>query len=213
MLLGTGGAMEWKIVPEKQIDSTYDITTGRKIDSRHQRPFANSCVILYYGYDITNVLSITKQLGFRPLLATSLFYFGADELADIQLKTCSRIFLNANVPPMKHRQRPYCWYISVMTSSDRNIFRFTGPLWVEAIGRRWFLRTKASDKELWCFLWSAFEQTVEQTIETLAIWNAIALIMATVMGFYRMLCVIRPVPFVVISQQLHSGWIISCLPV
>ena len=38
---------------------------------------------------------------------------------------------------------------------------------------------KASDAELWCFLWSAPEQTVEQTIETLMISDAIAIIMTS----------------------------------
>ena len=33
---------------------------------------------------------------------------------------------------------------------------------------------KANDAELWCFLWSATEQTVEQTIKTPVIWHAIA---------------------------------------
>ena len=42
---------------------------------------------------------------------------------------------------------------------------------------RWIPPTKASDTELWCFLCSALEQTAEQTIETLVIWDAIALIM------------------------------------
>ena len=37
--------------------------------------------------------------------------------------------------------------------------------------------TKASDAELWCFLLSAPEQTVELTFETPVIWDAIALIM------------------------------------
>ena len=32
--------------------------------------------------------------------------------------------------------------------------------------------TKASDGDLWCFLWSAPEQTMEHTIETPVIWNA-----------------------------------------
>ena len=32
--------------------------------------------------------------------------------------------------------------------------------------------TKASGAELWCFLWSAPEPTVEQTMETLVIWDA-----------------------------------------
>ena len=36
---------------------------------------------------------------------------------------------------------------------------------------------KASDAELWCFLWSVYEQTVKQIIETSVIWDAIALIM------------------------------------
>ena len=39
--------------------------------------------------------------------------------------------------------------------------------------------TKASDAELWCVLWSAPEQTVEQTIETPLIWDAISLIMTS----------------------------------
>ena len=70
----------------------------------------------------------------------------------------------------------------MMTSSNGNIFRVTGPLWGENNGHRWIPLTKASDAELWCFLWSAPEQTVEQTIETPVIWDAIALIMTSVMN-------------------------------
>ena len=44
---------------------------------------------------------------------------------------------------------------------------------------RWTSLTKASGAELWCFLWPAPEQTVEQTIETLMNWYAIALIMTS----------------------------------
>ena len=43
--------------------------------------------------------------------------------------------------------------------------------------------TKDSDAELWCFRWSATKQTVEQTFETPMIWDAIVLIMTS------MLCV------------------------
>ena len=39
--------------------------------------------------------------------------------------------------------------------------------------------TKASEAELWCFLWSAPEQKLEQAIETLAIWDTIALIITS----------------------------------
>ena len=34
-------------------------------------------------------------------------------------------------------------------------FRVAGPLCGEFTGRRWTPLTKASDAELWCFLWSA----------------------------------------------------------
>ena len=45
----------------------------------------------------------------------------------------------------------------MMTSSNGNIFRVTGHLCGEFIGHRWIPRTKVSDAELWCFLWSAPE--------------------------------------------------------
>ena len=42
-----------------------------------------------------------------------------------------------------------------------------------------FPSQKASDAELWCFLWSVPEQTVDQTIEMPVIWDTIALIMTS----------------------------------
>ena len=42
--------------------------------------------------------------------------------------------------------------VYMMTSSNGNIFRVTGPLCCEFTGVRWIPRTKASDAELWCFL-------------------------------------------------------------
>ena len=47
--------------------------------------------------------------------------------------------------------------LNMMTSSNGNIFRVTGHLCGEFTGYRWILRTKASDAELLCFLWSASE--------------------------------------------------------
>ena len=69
---------------------------------------------------------------------------------------------------------PLLWH--TMTSSNGNIFHITGPLWGEFTGHRWIPLTKASDAELWCFLWSVPEQTIEQTIETLVTWDGITLI-------------------------------------
>ena len=50
--------------------------------------------------------------------------------------------------------KPGCTCI-MMTSSNGNIFRVTGPLWGEFTGPCWIPHTNASDAELWCFLWSA----------------------------------------------------------
>ena len=46
---------------------------------------------------------------------------------------------------------------NMMASSNGNIFRVTGHLCGESSGPRWIPRTKFSDAELWCFLWSASE--------------------------------------------------------
>ena len=42
---------------------------------------------------------------------------------------------------------------NMMTSSNGNIFRVTGHLYGESTGHRWIPHRKASDAELWCFLW------------------------------------------------------------
>ena len=49
----------------------------------------------------------------------------------------------------------------------------------EFTGHRWVPCTQASDAELWCFLWFALEPTVEQTMETLVIRDATALIVTS----------------------------------
>ena len=54
--------------------------------------------------------------------------------------------------PLHHWDR---FHFNMMTSSNGNIFRVTGPLCGEFTGHRCIPLTKASDAELWCFLWSA----------------------------------------------------------
>ena len=53
----------------------------------------------------------------------------------------------------------------MMTSPNGNIYSITVPLWGEPNGHRWIPLTKGSDVEIWCFLLSAPEEMVEQTIE------------------------------------------------
>ena len=66
----------------------------------------------------------------------------------------------SKVPANKGRR--CVWNVfSMMTSSNGNIFRVTGPLYGEFTGHRWIPLTKASDAEFWCLLWSAPEETVE----------------------------------------------------
>ena len=60
----------------------------------------------------------------------------------------------------------HCWIGShkisfMMTSSNGNIFRVTGPLCGEFTVYRWIPLTKANDAELWCFLWTVPEWTFE----------------------------------------------------
>ena len=61
----------------------------------------------------------------------------------------------------------------MMTSSNGNIFFFTGPLCREFTGHGGIPLTKASDAELWYFHWSVPELTAVQTIETPVIWDTI----------------------------------------
>ena len=50
----------------------------------------------------------------------------------------------------------------MMTSSNGNIFSVTVHLCGEFTGHRWIPRTKASDAELWCFLWFAPDKTMSK---------------------------------------------------
>ena len=63
-----------------------------------------------------------------------------------------------------YRDRSQLSYVTIptiqlimMTSSNGDIFRVTGHLCGEFTGPRWIPHTKASDAELWCFLWYALE--------------------------------------------------------
>ena len=102
-------------------------------------------------------------------------------LADNENKTsCNRYYYSISVPSypilcklntIEQLKRMLCtnsvsqdlslrWvsdgYPKFMTaSSNGNIFRVTGPLCGEFTGHRWIPLTKASDAELWYFLWSA----------------------------------------------------------
>ena len=98
-------------------------------------------------------------------------------------------------PPLERLLFIYAWML--MTSSNGNIFRVAGPLCEEFSDYRWIPLTKASNAELRCFLWSAPEQTVVQTIEPPVIWDTMALIMTSLLctsniALIFIWCVCRP---------------------
>ena len=83
---------------------------------------------------------------------------------------------------MKVTQMPSVHAANLVVNSDNtaygvDVILFNWPF-VRGI-HRWIPLTKASDVELWCFLWYAPEHTVKQIIETLVIWEVIALIMSS----------------------------------
>ena len=55
------------------------------------------------------------------------------------------------IPPKSHGLETTPARHTMMTSSNGNIFRVTGPLWGEFTGHRWIPHTRASDSELSCF--------------------------------------------------------------
>ena len=63
--------------------------------------------------------------------------------------------------PLPHKEMSPLTYSDMMTSSNGNLFRVTGHLCWEFIGHPLIPHTKASDAELWCFLSSVPEYTVE----------------------------------------------------
>ena len=107
--------------------------------------------------------SLLRSARYKPAVAELLINRGADvNIADEMGWTplCRAIRHRHNKLAVRLVQvswRAYCWRTSMMTSSNGNIYRVTGHLCREFIGPWWIPHTKASDAELWCFLWSAPE--------------------------------------------------------
>ena len=154
-----------------------------------------------------NALSLTCLWSFKQTLATTLQaakWFMHEPLSltviyDIvelfSWETLTRVMISCLLMAVKLQNLAQSlssaitsdiWYATIHSTRDHHDdalkwkhFRVTGPLCGEFTGHRWIPFTKASDAELWCFLWSAPEQTVEQTIETSFIWDVIGFIMTS----------------------------------
>ena len=98
-------------------------------------------------------LSSAVIVGLYPLL---LLLASLRQLQVTHITAIAALWPNWPIQPLDNMEIISCSG-PIMTSSNGNIFRVTGPLCGEFIGHRWNPSTKASDAGLWCFPWSAPE--------------------------------------------------------
>ena len=100
-------------------------------------------------------MALGPQLRQKPRLSSSVFVYWVPRA--MFFTRHGRPWSNPTTHLICARQQgdgqpiPY----AMITSSNGNIVHVTGPLCGEFTGHRWITHTKASDAELWCFLWSA----------------------------------------------------------
>ena len=116
-----------------------------------------------------------KYFYFMPFVCSSNHYpllhgVWSNQLIHLLSMRCQAII---TTPSRLQPTRLIAWW------SNGNIFRVTGHLCGEFTSLWWIPRTKASNAELWCFLWSVSKSTVEKTIVRRVIWDAIAPIMTS----------------------------------
>ena len=107
-------------------------------------PCVNNVVPLYF-YDRRDAFFLNLLFSCQ---ANPVWGIDLAQVYDVQ----SVVIINRDIG--RKFQNHHC---AMMTSSNGNIFRATGPLWGELIGHRWIPLTKASDAQLWSFIWSAPE--------------------------------------------------------
>ena len=147
-----------------------------------------------------NWVSTSSDNGLSPVRRLAVTWTNTDmfliglwktNFSEIWIKMLNLSFMKMILKILSAKWRPFCpgerlenvkaaspRAQCIIASSNGNIFRY----WLlcgEFTGHPWIPLTKASDAELWSFLWSAPEPTVEQTIETPVIWDAIAVIMTS----------------------------------
>ena len=134
--------------------------------------------------DVTKIMNfpISNYVGFIWIQCHRL-YSGEDKAGSIFKvwfeQRCPKNVFKLSKQSIKQPGAAVEYLVYMVTSANGSLFCVIGPLWGEFTGHQWIPLTKASDAELWCFLWSAPEQTVEQTIKTPVIWDAIVFIMTS----------------------------------
>ena len=83
------------------------------------------------------------------------------------------------MPHLRHQACPHVMYFAWWRHQMETFFALLAFCAGNSPVTGEFPTKKASDAELWCFLWSAPAPTDEQTMETPVIWDATALIMTS----------------------------------
>ena len=195
--------MKWGPLSNQwQAEVIFSITTVVK-PVRRQVTVWTSASILSTGREGTHFREISmssQQFSFNKIYSK----IASQNLLCIQIPTnfcfCSR----GAVCNTKARGTILPSYISwycMMMSSNGNICRVTGLMCGEFTGERWSPLSKASDAELWCFLWSASEQNgsannrgASDLICHLAFYDA--KVMTVPINIYRQMCMSITAPLI-----------------
>ena len=147
------------------------IHRGQLADILTQISLCTSSLVQIISCHLLGAKALSEPIGSKEKNSGHLYQYTISTYMKINLRMlaarCQPFCLDLNVL----KCRPYCtleWNVShtpiflhikpfMMTSSNENIFRVTGPLCGEFTGPRWIPHTRASDAELWCFPWSASE--------------------------------------------------------
>ena len=117
--------------------------------------FASSTIscLHHHSLHMTNVEIVTTKLPVCHVLES--FWLPCQAQTDVRetanAALTSRDQLSASEGMDNDRGVQHGGERYMMTSSNGNIFRVTGPLWGEFTGHRWIPRTTASDAEFWYF--------------------------------------------------------------
>ena len=95
----------------------------------------------------TAILQLSMKAAFP--LATILATASCRSSDTTATSCCSRTMIQTTLSPFSDHSTEANVAKNMMTSSNGNIFRVTGPLSGEFTGHRWIPHTKASDAELW----------------------------------------------------------------
>ena len=149
----------------------------------HCRPRAEykviyvSCQVTMARHDLVMPLLTTWRHTNRPTRPCLISWYGEGQWA-----SHSTFISNHNMSHCLSSSccRTHCQYISRWWRHQMAAFSALLVLCEgNPLGHRWIPLTKASDEVLWCFLWYAPEQTVEETLGMPVIWDALLLIVTS----------------------------------